>query len=126
METDPAAKSAGDRTPVKYGLVEGGQLSRGSVTTVSERAGERERERGAAVSNGGDRTPVKQRREGDDWRANERRRWFRMEVGERERERERESCVGGEMKIPIPSNHFSIPKEKKKKKQKIIKNHFPR
>jgi len=46
METDPAAKSAGDRTPVKYGLVEGGQLSRGSVTTVSERAGEREREGG--------------------------------------------------------------------------------
>jgi len=34
---------------------------------------------------------------------------------ERERERERESCVGGEMKISIPSNQFSNPKEKKRK-----------
>jgi hypothetical protein len=34
------------------------------------------------------------------------------------RELERESCVGGEMKISILSNQFSIPKEKKRKNKK--------
>jgi hypothetical protein len=65
---------------------------------------------------------VKHYREGDDQRANERRRRFRTKVGETEvGKRERESCIGGEMKISMPSNQFSIPNEKKRKK-----NHFPR
>jgi hypothetical protein len=36
----------------------------------------------------------------------------------RERERERESCVGGEMKISIPSNRFSSKRKKMEKKKK--------
>jgi hypothetical protein len=57
---------------------------------------------------------VKRRREGEDqWRQ----RQFCTEVRETE-VGERESCVGGEMKISIPSNQFSIPKEKKRKEKR--------
>jgi len=68
------------------------------------------------MSDGGDRTPVKWRQEGEDRRAAATAplcgSWR-----ERERERERESCIGGEMKI-------SIPKEKKRKLKKKIKITF--
>jgi len=79
-DTDPAAKSAGDRTPVKDGPVEGGRPPRQKLT--AERVGH------------------------DRW------------ASERERERERESCVGGEMKISIPSNRFSSKRKKMEKKKK--------
>jgi hypothetical protein len=64
---------------------------------------------------------VKQRREGDDRQANKRRRWFRTEVGERERELR---WRGNENFNPLKP--VFNPKRKEKKKQKIIKNHFPR
>jgi hypothetical protein len=77
-ETDLAAKSVGDRTPVK----DGGGWPTAKRDGDDLHRSEWERERGAAVSNGG-RTPVKRCREGDD-RDDGRRRQIRLE---RERER---------------------------------------
>jgi len=76
---------------------------------VSERAGERER----GGSGFGRRRPnASEAAPGRGRPASERQqRHLCTEVGERERE----SCVGGEMKISIPSNQFSNPKEKKRK-----------
>jgi hypothetical protein len=79
---------------------------------------ERGRERGAAVPNGGGRTPMKRRREGDDrttdggGRSGQRERGAFQ--GERERERVRErGCVGN-----FPSNRFSTKTKRKEKKIK--------
>jgi hypothetical protein len=163
-ETDLAAKSVGDRTPVK----DGGGWPTAKRDGDDLHRSEWERERGAAVSNGG-RTPVKRCREGDD-RDDGRRRQIRLERererevrrrqirSERERERgcgrrfrrrrrtpvkqrrqgddprpiwppeisEREggACVGGDMKFHFPLQ--PVLKQKKRKMKRQNKNSFPR
>jgi hypothetical protein len=92
-ETDLASKSAGDRTPVKddggWPTAEREATKRdGDDRHRSER--ERERER-ATVSDGGDQTPVKRRREGEDQRARGSNGTF---VRKLERERERAALEG--------------------------------
>jgi len=86
---------------------------RGSVTTgerASGRERERERERGEAE---------RQWSGAGKGKTGERAAAMTPLYGSwRERERERESCVGGEMKISIPSNRFSSKRKKMEKKKK--------
>jgi hypothetical protein len=94
-DTDPVTKSAGDRTPVKDGSMEGGRPPRGSVMT-GERASRRERERERERERGGfgwRRPNASEAAPGRGRPASERAATAVLYGSWRE------SCVGGEMKI---------------------------